>query len=225
MVRSVTQPQKKPATWNSPLAASEIVDLNDIIIRWITYMRDLKRSGCVSGIFKTGKRKHFDLDQLEIDLSWNNVNFTQEEGSFHMVNAVAKNFTQQTLFTTSFVNRTGKEQENSFKTERETCQSYEVTFNRGYSRETYGQLKIPFLKNVIRLVIPADILEFNGGIKKELSIENGENQITEESITWQCDTKIQVKPGSKVTGSLKITELEMERTFSGVCFIEGLLIF
>ncbi len=212
---------KKDEHPTSPLANSQILDLDLIVTKWLDFMQQATRPNCFSGFFR--RAKSFELADLDLELNWANVKFTQEQANFTGTSTTNK-LTKQTLFQSSFDNRTSHVQETCFRVERETTQSYALTFSKGWSRQTQVGLKVPFLKNIIKLVVPVDVLEFSGGLTKEIHAECGQDTSQEEKIQWRCDTKVNVGPLSKVTASLRITELEMEKSFSGVTFIEGRLV-
>ena len=167
------------------LASTVILDLQCVIRKWINNIHEaskLSKSGCFANIFKTGKNKNFMLNQLDIEYVWDNVKFTQEEGSFNTESQISKNLSERMLFQTSFDNRTSIVQETVFRTGHEIAQTYEFIYNRSFSTETNASSKVPFPKNIIKLIIPVEIIEFSGSVKKDIYTECGENQITEDKV-------------------------------------------
>ena len=196
---------------NSPSGGSggvgmekSVVDLDLIVEKWIAYMYEKTR----------GKSCKHELDDLHIVVNWKRVHIEQGEAKFDtsdrpsatsLIAATKKRAPRnQTLFRTFFTNRTDQEQEYSFKTERVTRQSVGFSFARGFSREK---------ESGIWFKLPQDIVEIGGGMRSEQSVECGKDQTNEHEMRWGVDSLIRVRPHSKTSASLVISELELERAF------------
>lgn len=172
-----------------------VVDLDLIVEKWISHMWERTRT----------KNIKYELDDLQIVVNWKRVEIEQNEAKFeNNMSPKAKIPSNQTLFRTHFTNRTDQEQEYSFKTERVTRQAVGFSFVKGFSREKEG---------AISFKLPSDIVEIGGGIKSEQSVECGKDQTNEQEVTWGVDSIIKVKPHSKTTASLVISEIELNRNF------------
>jgi hypothetical protein len=180
-----------------------VVDLDLIVEKWIAHMWERTRT----------KSNKFELDDLQIVVNWKRVEIEQSEAKFE-TNSPMKNKmpSSQTLFRTYFTNKTDQEQEYSFKTERTTRQTVGFTFVKGFSREKEG---------AVSFKLPNDIVEIGGGIKSEQSVECGKDQTNEQEIMWGVDSIIKVKPHSKTSASLVISQIELDRNFYMETRIKG----
>jgi len=212
------------------MLSSEMLDLEEIVTKWLEFFRKTTRPGCFTGLFRNSRGKYLPLTDLEVDINWDKVKFTQEDVRFINDSNDTRNLSELTLFQSSFENRTNQNQETWFKFNHETIQSYEISFSKGCSKgQNFTLSKVSFLENIIKLVVPEDILEFNVGLTKQVQTICGQNnkqdsKSKENRLDLYCDTKVSVKSMTRARASLKITELKMERKFSGVAFIEGRIV-
>lgn len=184
-----------------------IVDLDTVVEKWIAYMWQHTR---------TKQQAKYEFEDLAIIVNWAKVDLEQDEAKFdtHVNSLHSKVPTTQTLFRTYFTNKTDMEQEYSFKTSRVTRQSCGFTFIKGFMREKEGG---------VTFKLPEDIIEIGGGIRSEQSVECGKDQTKEEEVSWGVDSMIKVKPHSKTSASLVISELQMERAFTLETRLKGRL--
>jgi hypothetical protein len=195
-----------------------VTDLDALVEKWIDFMYETtnvpEKAKCFSSFFSGSRSKREpELKDYDVEIDWTNVNFEQEETLFDSDKVIIGNNTSQTLLQTSFVNRTSQDQESSFKMERTTTQVCEFSFDKGFKSTQ---------KPGFTLLIPQDIAQVDASIKRERSLVAGQNVVAKEEVTWKCDSVIKVKPNSTTFGSLVITEMEMDRTFKGVVWIEGM---
>lgn len=162
---------------------------------------------------QSSKQQPLEFEDLDIIVNWNKVEINQDEAVFKDAHGVKnKKLNQQTLFRTYFTNRTDKEQEYSFKTERVTRQTCSFSFIKGFSREKEG---------AISFKLPYDVVELAAGLRSEQSVECGKDKSNEEEITWGVDSTVKVAPFTKTTAELVINELELDRDFSVSTYLKG----
>lgn len=100
-----------------------------------------------------------------ITINWKNVTFLQADTQFHGSPPVRLP-KSQILFRTSFNNRTANEHSYTLKTERFTRSIFEFKFTRSLRKSQESSI-------IFRL--PEEIVELDGGIKREQSVELGKD--------------------------------------------------
>lgn len=163
---------------------------------------------------QSSKQQPPEFEELEIIVNWNKVEISQDDVMFREKSDLNKRLNQQTLFRTYFTNKTDKEQEYSFKTERVTRQSCSFSFYKGFRREKEGSISFK---------LPYDVVELAAGLRSEQSVECGKDKTNEEEITWGVDSNVKVAPFTKTTAELVINELELEREFFVATYLKGFL--
>ena len=169
------------------MSAMDVVDVEGVIMDYMWKMYDMTKSKDQGKI----PREHLDLK-----LNWRRVKFVHDEPEYVEVDRppVPK---CQVLFCTYFTNNTDREQEYSFKTERTTTSSCELNIEKGYT--------LGYEMNVT-LKTPCEVFEANAGFSRELSVTNATGQTYEEELNWGVDSQIKVKPHTKTTAKLQISE-------------------
>ena len=179
-----------------------VVDLDLIVEKWIGYMWEKTKS----------KNAKCEFEDLEIIINWSKVELIQDDAKFDANNCVNRAPSKQILFSTYFTNKTEQIQEYSFKTERRTRQSCCFSFIKSFTREKEGGLTIK---------LPQEVVEIGGGIRSSQQVECGKDQTNEEEICWAVDSLIKVRPHSKTSASLVITEFKLEKAFLLNCYLKG----
>lgn len=146
--------------------------LDDIVENWA--WRLFQRSAI------SRSQKRMKRDQLNFEILWDRITFDNEEPVFSDNHSV-KIPNAQTLFITTFDNRTGEAQRYSFETNRTTKSTASVTIESGYTVEK--QLGV-------KLTVPGSILEANAGYKTELSLTNSKSQTFEEELSWGINSEV-----------------------------------
>lgn len=152
--------------------ALTIHHLDDIVENWAWNM--FKRSA-ISRAQRRMKR-----EQLDFEILWDRVIFDNEEPEFTDAHSV-KIPNAQTLFVTTFDNRTNEGQRYSFQANRTTKSTASVTIESGYTVEK--QLGV-------KLSVPGSVMEANAGYKTELSLTNSRSQSFEEDLTWGVNSEV-----------------------------------
>lgn len=165
--------------------------------------------------YRKKEPKASDFEELLLDVEWIGFSITNDEATFELEQVkIGKKPLKQSLFETFFINNSSEVQECSFKTERKTRQSCSFSFTKGFSKEKDAGLTIK---------LPEDIIGLSAGIRSTQTVECGKNTTNEEEVTWSCDSTIKVGPHKKISASLLINEVELERKFSVKCYVTGRL--
>ena len=179
----------------SEMAAKNPTDLEDLVTKWAWEMFDYT---------KTKEQAKIPRDNLQMTVNWKHVRFSHHDPFFEEI-AKPKAPKAQTLFKTYFSNSTNQEQEYSFKTERTTTSTCEVSIENGF---TVGQ------ELCVSLKTPCEVFEANAGFHRELSLTESHGQTIEESLTWAVDSQIKVSPHHKTIAQLVVTEDQVSSKFS-----------
>ena len=170
------------------MASADIVDLDDVVKRWAIKMFD---------ITKTKDQARIPKESLHFDISWKGVRVSHGEAEFDYDTLQIPPPKSQILFRTFFTNNTDMEQEYSFKTERVTRSTCEVSVERGVTMEQELSLK---------LATPCEVFEANAGFRRELSVMKAYGETFEEELLWAVDSQIKVPSMVKTTAELVIKE-------------------
>ncbi|CAF0826277.1 unnamed protein product, partial [Didymodactylos carnosus] len=173
----------------------QIIDLDDVVESWVWTMMEAT---------KTRQTSQYKREELIININWKRVQFTQSEAEFHGAPPI-KLPKSQTLFKTTFANKTETDQVYSFKTQRRTISTFCFTFNQGFCKSQEGAV-------VFRL--PEQIVEVGGGIKREQRIEYGQDKTNEQEMLWCVDNVVKVPPRTKAFAELYINEEQYNGDFS-----------
>ena len=184
------------------MAATEVVDLGDIVNQWAKMMFD---------ITKTKEQSRIHRDNLQFTTSWKRVKFTHSEPDYTEKQQPPQP-KSQVLFRTFFTNETDQEQEYSFKTERTTCSSCEVQLERAV---TIGE------EVGLNLKTPCEILEVSAGFHREVSVTKSQGQEFEQEMMWGVDSQIKVPPHTKTTAELVISEAQLTANFQMTTSVAG----
>ena len=170
-------------------------DLDDIVAAWAWEMFDRTKSK---------EQSKFPRDSLEMHISWKKVRFIHGEPDYQDIQKPGTP-KGKILFKTYFENNTDMEQEYSFKTERSTTSSCDVSMESTY---TVGQ------EMNISLKTPCEVFEANAGFHREMSLTNSSGQSVEEELVWEVDSQIKVPPKHRTLAELVISEEQYAGKFA-----------
>ncbi len=178
----------------------EILDINEIIKKWAREYpldRDLKKLAAE--------------EVLPTDINWKHFRVKHSEPIYEDKNKVA-NPNTHVLFSAVFTNSTDQPQTYSFRTERKTKSTCEVTMEKGYMYEAAFDIK---------MAPPNPVIEANAGFRRELTLSKAHGQIFEHELTWEVDSSVAVPPGYQTTADLVIREQEYSGQFHVKSKFEG----
>jgi predicted transcriptional regulator len=116
------------------------------------------------------------------------------------------------LFRTQFKNHSKEEQSYTFKTERQTKSSVNVSVQKGF--QVGGNLAVEFSLPGQQLVPGMDTVKMTGGLSGQLQLTKTKGESFEETLTWTVDSQVKVPPHSATTASLIIQEENLSAEFS-----------
>ena len=172
--------------------AKEILDVNEIIKKWARDFpldRDLKKLAVEEILTSDINLKHFKVKHSD----------PTYEDSSHVANP-----NTHVLFSAVFTNSTDQPQTYSFRTERKTKSTCELTMEKGYMYEAAFDIK---------MAPPNPVIEANAGFRRELTLSKAQGQIFEHELTWEVDSSVAVPPGYQTTADLVIREQEYNGHF------------
>lgn len=100
-----------------------------------------------------------------IKINWKRVEFIQSQAHFYG-SPPARLPQSQILFRTNFNNKTTNEQSYVFKTERFTRSTFKLTYTQSLTKTQ---------ESAVIFRLPEEIVEVGGGIKREQSVEFGQD--------------------------------------------------
>ena len=189
------------------LGPDPIVDVDEIIKRY-----------CWKELVEL---KFFDrASKYEMEVRWNCIDKTHKLIKFK-VNKAAENENSLgdkiqkrdlCLFRTQFKNHSDEEQSYTFKTERQTKSSVNVSVQKGY--QIGGNLAVEFSLPGQSLVPGMDSVKITGGLSGQLQLTKTKGETFEETLTWTVDSQVKVPPHTLTTASLIIQEENLSAEFS-----------
>lgn len=187
---------------SSTIMANGTVDLEGTIKKWAKKMFD---------ITKTKEQGRIPENTLDFVINWKKVRAIHEEPQFEGISHTALP-KAQVLFKTHFTNNTDAQQAYSFKTERASRSTCDVTVEKGVSMG---------YEMGIKFKTPYDVLEANAGFKREVVITEGEGKSTEEQMIWTGDCQVTVPPQHQATAELVINEQQYSSRFTVESRVRG----
>ena len=178
------------------MATVDPVDLENLIKKWAEGMFTLS---------KTKEQLRIPKKYLAYSIDWKKVRFVHGKPKYLDHNKSAPQPTTQVLFRTFFTNRTGEDQDYSFRTSRVTSSTCDVVMQRCY---TVGS------EMNISVQTPGEVLKANAGFSKELSLTNALTKSIQKTLTWEVDSQIKVPSGVQTTAELIVNELELTDKFT-----------
>ena len=184
------------------MAMADPIDLEGVVKRWAETMFEMTKSK---------EQSKIPRDALEFNINWKRVHFNHSEPEFvdHERPPKPKS---QVLFRTFFSNRTGEDQEYSFRTSRVTSSTCDVVVEQCYT--------VGYEMN-ISLKTPCEVFEANAGFHREMSLTNAHGQSVQEQLSWEVDSQIKVPKNNKTTAELVISEDQYAGNFTLTSDISG----
>jgi hypothetical protein len=108
---------------------------------------------------------YFRREELLIIINWKRVVFTQSNAHFYGSPPVRLP-QSQILFRTNFNNQTTNEHSYLLKTERSTRSTFKFTFTQSLRKSQ---------ESIVIFRLPEEVVELSGGIKREQSVEFGQD--------------------------------------------------
>ncbi|CAF2932121.1 unnamed protein product [Rotaria sp. Silwood2] len=173
----------------------QVIDLDEIIENWVWNMWNRTKTKLLS---------HYKREELIVIINWKHVTFIQSNTHFYGSPPVRLP-KSQILFRTNFNNNTHNEHSYKFQTERFTRSIFEFKFTQSLTKSQESSI-------IFRL--PEEIVELGGGIKREQSIEFGQDTIKEYNMRWSVNTHVRVAPYTRTYAELNIDEEEFNGDFT-----------
>lgn len=184
------------------MAATEVVDLDTVVIQWAKTMFDTT---------KTKEQAKIHKDNLTFTINWNRVKVIHGDPDYDEKLHQSRP-KSQLLFRTYFTNETDQEQEYSFMTERMTTSTCEVQLERAVTRG--GNVGLT-------LKTPLEILEVNAGFHREVNVTEAQGYEVEQAVKWAVDNEIKVPAQSKTSAELIVTEAHLSTNFKVTSTVAG----
>lgn len=179
--------------------AQEIIDLEDIVRKWVNDFP----------LDKSQKRDADDI--LSADINWRYMRV--RHGNTEYYDQIRGNTPKtHVLFTAHFSNETNQNQVYTLKTERRTKSTCAISLQKTY---TYG------FNIDLKLTPPNPIIEANAGFKGELGLSKSADETFEEELVWSVDNQITVPAKFKTKADLVIKEDEYTSHFKTESKFEG----
>ena len=150
---------------------------------------------------------------LAYDVNWNHVHVQWSKPEYDDFRAQMPK--SQVLFKTTFANDTELEQEYSFKTQRTTKSSCEVSIEKGVSTGVELGLK---------LATPFNVVEANAGFHREITVSKSETETIEHEMSWEVDSQIKVPARHKTEAHLVVNEDNQSSKFTVKGQMKGIVI-
>ena len=184
------------------------IDIQGIVEDWAWDYFRRKTSG------ERKLKKLLEKEYISMEIDWKRVKFEHGPPEYKPAPRKAGSGTpiNNVLFETTFVNKTKKTQNYSFRTERVTKSSCEVQIEEGY---TQGY------EMSVTLKTPCEIFEANAGYSREMNLTKTEGQVIEEELTWEVDNQLQVEGRHRAEAKLVILEEEYAGGFEILTKIKG----
>lgn len=175
--------------------AVDVVDLEELVERWALQMFDYT---------KNKEQARIPKEHLVFNMDWRRVRFVHHDPQFvDQTKPPAPK--SQVLFRTHFTNSTELSQEYTFRAERTTSSTCEVHVDRAV---TVG------CEMNLSLKTPCEVFEANAGFKREVTVNNSQGQMLEQTMTWGVDSLIKVPPRFRTTAELVVFEDSFQGNFS-----------
>ncbi len=155
-------------------------------------------------------QKHNFKKNYNCEVDWSTINIRNKVTLFNprpTMSSDNQNDTEQklSLFTTEYVNSSGKEQEFNFRAERETKSHCEMSIQKGFRIK--GQVDFPFC-------IPNDkVSGLSGRLAGEFQVEKRHGTAFTETLKWSVDNKITAPEHKKTIASMNVLESHLHADF------------
>jgi len=184
---------------------NNIEDLEEIVQSWAW-----------NTFLETRSKDHskLRLKEVKLEVNWSRVRFVCDNPDYTDQNMsdIPKS---QIVFKSSFLNSTNTEQEHSFQTERTTSCVSTTTMSKGFTKGFNVELK---------LALPQEVAEITAGFGREVSMESGQEDTQEQSITWAVDSTIKVPPKHRTTAEMVVREKEFNAKYVMTVKIRGIVL-
>ncbi|XP_048241620.1 uncharacterized protein LOC125374632 [Haliotis rufescens] len=164
---------------------------------WTTYLKT------PTGNILSRKLK---FQEADIQLKWDRVKITSLTPKYKKVEASSPNV--HVLYDSKYQNNTNEDQEQTFRTEKETISTATTKLSEGFSREI----------NVgIELTLPPDLPQpskAEASFGHRLYVDNEEENTIENKVKWSVDTKITSRRNLVTVAELAIEETSSKYEFS-----------
>ena len=184
---------------------ANVIDIEDIVKTWAW-----------TNFMKTRSKDNskLKLEDVQIHVNWSRVRFVTSAPDYSdkIMTELPK---AQVVFKSTFRNDTDSEQEHSFQTERTTSCVSTTTMTKGFTKGFNVELK---------LGLPEDVAEITAGFGREVSMETGFEDTTEESLTWAVDSTIKVPPKHSTTAEMVVREKEFSANYVMTVKIRGIVV-
>ncbi|CAF4748350.1 unnamed protein product [Rotaria sp. Silwood1] len=173
----------------------QVIDLDEIVEKWVWNMWNRT---------KTKSLARYKREELLVIINWKHVVFIQNDTHFYGSPPVRLP-KSQILFRTNFNNNTSNEHSYIFQTERFTRSIFEFKFIQSLTKSQ---------ESAVILRLPEEVVELDGGIKREQSVEFGQDTIKEYKMRWSVNTNVRVAPYTRTYAELNIDEEEFHGDFT-----------
>ena len=173
--------------------AKVIINLEELLENWAL------------GHFKTkANRKQKKLlknKNIGVEIDWRRIRVTQDEPKYEPEPPEPEDAKSlpSTLFSTTYTNHAKATQVYNFSAERTSRSTCVTTIEEGVTK---GH------EYAIELTTPGEIMKANAGYKRELTITKSDSQTTEEELTWEVNSEINVPGGMSAMAKMVIREAE-----------------
>ena len=178
---------------------STVVDLQSIVEDWAKdyFMRKADKK----------EQRRFDKGTIVMDTDWRRVRFYHEEPKYEpeVPKPGTGKPTLNTLYQTSFTNKTDNNQTYNFNAQRSTRSECTVEIEESFTKGVAMEVK---------LATPCEIMEANAGFTRELTLTNVEGETLEEELSWGVQSEIVVPGRHRAQARLIITEEEYNGKFT-----------
>jgi len=186
-----------------------ITDLDEIFFDWARHL------------YETNERRSVEK-RLDAKLPWEKLRKNIDYSKFVIDTEEMKYATpgldvspkggNHVVFKTTYANTTNSEMEYNLNTQRTTRNTTSMRLTKGITQSGHVGLK---------LKLPGDIAELEGGYSREVMMEKGIEKTQEEEMTWSANTVIKVPPKTNTTVSLVIQETEYNGDFRARATFHG----
>lgn len=184
---------------------ANVLDLEDIAKTW-AWTNFLK--------VRTKENSKLSFQDVQMTVNWSRVRFVTEKPEYEdkIMVEIPK---AQVVFRSTFHNDTELEQEHSFQTERTTACVSTTSIEKGFTKGFNVELK---------LGLPQEVAEITAGFGREVNMQTGFEDTTENSLTWAVNSTIRVKGNHSATADLVVRESEFNANYKMSVKIRGIVI-
>merc|ERR1712150_71825 len=183
-----------------------LVDMDELFLEW------------AQTVYETTLRRDLEKE-LKAKLAWQEVRVKLDYTQFFMDTEDEEHkrlrpmaASGRVVFRTTYSNTTKAQLEYTLNTQRTTRNVTTVRFSKGLAHSCSIGLK---------LKLPGDVCELEGGGSREISISRERETSTEEEMTWSADTQITVPPKTDMTMELVVDEKEYDGKFEAKVRLSG----